>query len=137
MYSRYCKTSLTFVFASFISYVAFAAEDIIIRERPFPKNEKVSFSVFCGSKITSVTIGNGEKGGSKILDASRAGLGATKDSVAKVNATINRSRSVYLSSPYCEGKNSVSFLVSGSYLDAKLGEVDDFTLRLSLEFDAG
>lgn len=137
MFSRYCKTSLTFVFVSFISHLTFAAEDIIIREKPFPKNEKVSFSVLCESKVTSVTIGNGGKGGSKILDASREGLGATKDSVAKVNATINRSRSVYLSSPYCEGKNSVSFLVSGSYLDTKLGEVDDFTIRLSLEFDAG
>jgi hypothetical protein len=114
--------------------VALATGDIVFQEIPFPKEEKVSISVLCGSKVTSVTISNGKKGGAKVFDASRKGLSVTRKSLSKVNSEIARSRAVYLSSPYCEGKDSISFLVSGSYLDTKLGEEDDFNLKMSLDF---
>jgi hypothetical protein len=115
--------------------VLWAADDIVIQERQFPKNEKVSFSTLCGSKLTSVTIINGEQGRSRIFEAIQGDHSATKDSVEKVNATIGRSRAVYVSSPYCEGKNSVSFAVTGSYLNTKVGEEDDFTIRVVLDFE--
>lgn len=130
------KSTMFIGSVSFVACVALAAGDAVFQERPFPKDEKVSMSVLCGSRITSVTISNGKKGGSKVFDASREGLGVTSESLSKVNNEIARSRAVYLSSPHCEGRNSISFLVSGSDLNTKLGEEDDFTVRTSLDFSS-